>query len=234
MKAVSQIQTLPLIEQDLPREDLSRLIAALYNKSLAAKGVATLGVITVFNTKFAEAVLTRNFIDLEHITNGLNDTGKAVFAEVTGVRLPKGQKVSREALRDWCGVSALDEQIRAAHREVKSCHDAAARHFKTGMPQIVAMVQDWYDKGFVVPMHQDKKHWLCNRALTSGMDLSARGVQGAQFRPYLEAFLKLQELRVQKGEIQEPLYVDPKAIAAPPPATTAAAAQVTEQTGFGF
>ena len=234
MKAVNQIQTLPLIEQDLPREDLSQLIAELYNKALTAKGVAKLGEITVFNTKFAEAVLNRNFIDLEHITNGLNDTGKAVFAEVTGVRLPKGQKVSREALRDWCGVSVLDDQIRAAHRAVKAGHDEAARHFKTGMPQIVAMVQEWYDKGFVVPMHQNKKHWLCNRALTAGMDLSARGVQGAQFRPYLEAFLKLQELRVQKGEIQEPLYVDPKAAAAPAPAITAVAAQVTEQTGFGF
>lgn len=234
MKAVNQIQTLPLIEQDLAREDLSRLIAELYNKALSAKGVAKLGEITAFNTKFAEAVLNRNFIDLEHITNGLNDTGKAVFAEVTGVRLPKGQKSSREALRDWCGVTALDDQIRASHRAVKVWHDAAARHFKTGMPQIVAMVQDWYDKGFVVLMHQDKKHWLCNRALTAGINLSARGVHGAQFRPYLEAFLQLQELRVQKGEIQEPLYVDPNALHAPTPATKAGASQVTEQTGFGF
>lgn len=220
-----------LIHSGIPREEIIQQIAQLYHDGLYAKGCAGSKGVSEYNLSFGKAVLDRDFWRLEHITNGLNKIGLAVFSDVSGIQLPRGQKASRNALREWCGLALIDFNLHEARRLVKVWHDSAERHFKTQMPQIVEMVQDWYNRGFVELVKHDSKYYICDRKRKVSLNLSTRNLQGAQFRPYVEAFLSLQLLRVEKGEIFEPAYVDPTA---PAEATPTAAATAPLQAGFVF
>lgn len=85
-----------------------------------------------FHLRFADDVLAKNAYGLKWIANGLNDKGKKVFAEFTGVKLPRGQAASWAAVREWAGVTpeqdaqavASAEAARVAKQQAKD-DDAA-------------------------------------------------------------------------------------------------------------
>lgn len=200
---------LPLIDCGLSNDELIHAIALRYQQAMHTKSPTQPDAIHDFHLNFARNIVSRSFDGLEFICNGLNSTGKAIFCEVTGQALPKAQGASRSALRDWCGVSELDDQLQEAHRNVAVWLRAAERELGHQMAGIVTSIAGWYNRGLVEIVKINSKHYVANRAGTGGIDLSARGAQCAKYRRYLEAFLDLQALRVKKGEIVEPAYVPP-------------------------
>lgn len=217
MISTSCNDTPTLLQSGLPRAELISSIATLYMQSMHAKRSGQPSEVCAYHIGFAEKVLEKDFYGLEHICNGLNSTGKEVFCTVTGVKLPKAQGASREALRAWCGVSELDDDITKAKARLDHELQSAQRVFKENMPSIIAMIEGWYSSGYVLLMSQNKRNYIANRAQTQGRDLSTRGLHGAKFRPYLEAYLSLQALRVQKGEITEPEYQPPSPVSVTAP-----------------
>lgn len=217
MTSTSSNATPTLLQSGMPRAELISSIATLYMQSMHAKRAGQPSEVREYHIGFAEKVLNKDFYGLEHICNGLNTVGKEVFCTVAGVRLPKAQGASREALRAWCGVSALDDDLTKAkarlNHELKSAHSV----FKEHMPAIITMIEGWYSTGYVQLMTQNNRHYIANRAQTQGRDLSTRGLHGSKFRPYLEAYLSLQALRVQKGEITEPEYQPPTPVSVAAP-----------------
>jgi hypothetical protein len=68
--------------------------------------------------EFANDILNKNAYGLEFLANGMNDKGKKVFTEVTGISLPKQQGATWKVIRDWAGVSDEQENHRVAMRDV--------------------------------------------------------------------------------------------------------------------
>ena len=62
----------------------------------------------------------------------MNDKGKKVFSEVTGVSLPKQQGATWKAIRDWAGVSDEQENHRVAMRDVAYATKAFMRDNNVG------------------------------------------------------------------------------------------------------
>ena len=212
MISTSSHATPTLLQSGLPRAELITSIATLYLQSMHAKCAGQPADVREYHIGFAEKVLNKDFYGLEHICNGLNSVGKEVFCTVAGLKLPKAQGASREALRAWCGVSELDDDLTKAKARLDHELKSAQRVFKENMPAIITMIEGWYSAGYVLLMSQNKRNYIANRAQTQGRDLSTRGLHGSKFRPYLEAYLSLQALRVQKGEITEPEYQPPTAV----------------------
>lgn len=233
MSKAIPVAATPLIESGLPREELEMAIATRYMKAMREKGSHFPDEVRDYHVDYARAILDRAFYFLEFITNGLNATGKAVFCEVTGLKLPKAIGASRKALMEWAGTDPKHDALRKAKRSLKINRDSVAGQIGN-MDEFVALIAGYYASGLVQMIRMNRAYILANRAGTSGINLSEKGFRGAITRPYIEAFLELQQLRVQFGEIQEPQWVPPKAkasVAAPTPP-----AQPTQpvQTGFGF
>ena len=225
--------TTPLIESGIPREELEMAIATRYMKAMREKGTHFPDEVRDYHIDYARAILDRAFYFLEFITNGLNETGKVVFCEVTGIKLPKAIGASHKALMEWAGTDPKQDALRKAQRLLKINRDSVAGQIGN-MDEFVALIDGYYASGLVQLIHMNRSHILANRAGTSGINLSEKGFRGVITRPYIEAFLKVQQLRVEIGEIQEPQWMAPQAkapVAAPtPPAPAAQPVQI----GFGF
>ncbi|MBM5458566.1 hypothetical protein H8F21_13435 [Pseudomonas sp. P66] len=212
-------------------------IALLYQQAMHAKCAGQPRDVREYHVRLAAGIVERDFYSIEHICNGLNQVGKDTFCLVTGLTLPRAQGASREALREWCGVKELDDKIMAANNRLLTAHKSAESIFKENTPSIIEMIEGWYNAGFVELISMNKRTYLANRAKTQGQDLSTRGLHAAKFRPYLEAYLELQALRIQNGEITEPVFVTATPVAEPEPQPVAERAQqysVPEQQGFEF
>jgi hypothetical protein len=209
MAKALQVAGVPLIESGLPREDLMLAIATLYMEALHAKHQHQPTTILSYHLDFARAILDRSFYHLEHITNGLNATGKGVFSKVTGVKLQKAIKGSRKELMEWAGTDPKQDELLEARRMVKVWRDEAERQLGK-VDALVEAIDQYYADGLVKLIHVNREHYIANRAGTSGVNLSVKGFHAKVTRPYIIAFLKLQQLRVELGEIQEPAWVDPK------------------------
>lgn len=223
----------PLIESGLPREELEMAIATRYMKAMRQKGSHFPDEVRDYHVDYARAILDRAFYLLEFITNGLNETGKAVFCEVTGLKLPKAIGASRKALMDWAGTDPKQDALRKAQRSLTIHRESVARQIGN-MDEFVSMIDEHYAKGLVQLIHMNRSYFLANRSGTSGVNLSEKGFRGAITRPYIEAFLNCQQLRVELGEIQEPQWVAPEAKAPEAAPTSPAPATQPIQTGFGF
>jgi hypothetical protein len=234
---MSQAQSnviVPLIDSGLPREELEMAIAHLYMTRMKERVSSHSDTVQEWHVEYAKAILDRSFYRLEFITNGLNVTGKKVFCEVTGVKLPAANGASRKMLLEWTGTDPLQDAILEARRVLKIWYDNAARQL-SNMDVVVKKVEECYAAGLVQLIKVNKAYYIANPAGTSGFNTSEKGFRGGLVRPYIEAFLKLQKLRVEAGEIQEPVWVDPTPAPAPAPAPAknADAASPT-QSGFGF
>lgn len=216
-----QAAGVPLIDSGIPREELEQAIAKLYMETLRAKSSSQPDTVRDYHLDFARAILDRAFYRLEYITNGLNVSGKRTFCEVTGVQLPNANGAARKMLMEWAGIDPLQDAILEARRLVKVWYDSAARQLGN-MDDVVKKVEQWYEAGLVQMVKVNRAYYVLNRAGTAGLNTSEKGFRGGIVRPYIEAFLELQKLRVEAGEIQEPAWVDPQTPAAP------------TQSGLGF
>ncbi|MGE8063744.1 hypothetical protein [Pseudomonas sp. NPDC089569] len=223
----------PLIESGLPREEVEMAIATRYMKAMREKGNQFPDVVRDYHIDFARAVLDRAFYSLEFITNGLNETGKGVFCDVTGLKLPKAIGASRKALMEWAGTDPKQDALRKAQRLLKINRDSVAGQIGN-MDEFVALIDGYYASGLVQVIHMNRSYILANREGTSGINLSEKGFRGSITRPYIDAFLKVQQLRVEVREIQEPQWLSPKAKAPDAAPTLPAPTSQPVQIGFGF
>lgn len=90
-------------------------IAARYATALMRDGVSD--AVKDFHLRFADDLLAKDAFALKWITNGMNDKAKKVFTEFTGVKLPRAQGASWEALKQWAGVTPAQEAAVEAKAE---------------------------------------------------------------------------------------------------------------------
>jgi hypothetical protein len=104
-------------EQDGDKPLDRNAIAARYAQLLAEGRNGVSPVPTEYHYRLADDLISKDAYRLKWITNGLNDKGKKVFAEFTGVKLPKAQGASWEALKKWAGVTPEQDK---AHEDAKA------------------------------------------------------------------------------------------------------------------
>lgn len=96
-----------------PLERIERdKIASRYAALLARDGVSDAP--TDFHRKFADQLMAKDAYALKWVTNGMNDKAKKVFSEFTGVKLPKAQGASWEAIKQWGGITPEQDAAHAA------------------------------------------------------------------------------------------------------------------------
>jgi len=96
-----------------PLERIERdKIASRYAALLARDGVSDAP--TDFHRKFADQLMAKDAYALKWVTNGMNDKAKKVFSEFTGVKLPKAQGTSWEAIKQWAGITPEQDAAHAA------------------------------------------------------------------------------------------------------------------------
>lgn len=86
-------------------------VATMYAVELAAGREGVSPEPKEYHYRFAEAVTTKNAYALEHLANGLNDKGKKVFSQVTGIALPRTQQGTWAALMAWAGINPLQDTV---------------------------------------------------------------------------------------------------------------------------
>ena len=130
--------------------------------------------------EFASDILSKNAYGLEFIANGMNDKGKKVFSEVTGISLPKQQGATWKAIRDWAGISDEQEAYRVAVRDV----DYAVKSFmrdnsvsQAAAEQNKALIASKIAEGFDSVQKIGKDYWLTNKE-GQGINLSERPKKG--------------------------------------------------------
>lgn len=133
------------VEQEEEIENPERdEIAQKYADALGHTGVSE------HHLRFADAIINKDGKTLGYLSNGLNDTGKKVFSEVTGIKLPKQQGKTLDALREWGGLDATKENLYDKTRSAERAYSRALNGLdgiKNG-DQVHAMIEDLFEKGF--------------------------------------------------------------------------------------
>jgi len=145
--------------------------------------------------EFASDILSKNAYGLEFIANGMNDKGKKVFSEVTGVSLPKQQGATWKAIRDWAGVSDEQENYRIAVRDVAYETKAFMRENNVSQEMAdknKALIASKIAEGFDNVEKIGNSYWFTNNA-GQGINLSEKPKKGylglSKSRALVEAML---------------------------------------------
>jgi N12 class adenine-specific DNA methylase len=100
------------LEASMPTRDQ---IMAHYAQLLAQDGIKNNPL--AFYQKFADAVLAKDAYALKWLANGLNNKGKKAFEWATGVKLPRTQNGTWNALKTWAGISEASDAAANARAE---------------------------------------------------------------------------------------------------------------------
>jgi len=136
-----------------------------------------------FHYRFADAIVKNQPYGLQFLSNGLNDAGKAVFTEVTGIQLPKQQGATWSLIREWGGLSELEDNKNEAKRKLGV--ECQAIQSKVG-EKAVSWANEKVESGFNTIKKVGSENWLVNEA-GQGFNLSKRGSQLSLLAPYLKA-----------------------------------------------
>lgn len=142
--------------------------------------------------KFVNAILTRDAVALEFISNGLNEASKRAFCRVTGVALPPQQGLTWKAIRAWGGISDEQERLRIANDRLEAQMERLQG--KMDVEQSMAALNGLLDQGYNRVVHSDRKYLLVNEE-GRGYNLSQRGTLLPQARHLLEAMIEEREAR---------------------------------------
>jgi hypothetical protein len=138
-----------------------------------------------FQLEFADGVLARNPYALRYLANGLNDVGKRVFSDVTGVALPRTQRGTWLALLAWGGVSAAADAAKSAHEAVERAHEVVRKRISNA-DDVLKWIESMVATGH--RLVHDNGCWLFLNATTGkGFNLSKRGSQLSLLRPLIQA-----------------------------------------------
>ncbi len=167
-------------------------IAARYASALHARNPRVHdGVVSPFHLAFGRAVARRDVYALQYLANGLNDVGKAVLAEVSGLELPRGQRATWKAMLEWAGVSEQQDQLREAQRVVDlEKRSLLSSGFK---PEDLVRVDRWarglIADGFEQFSKVDHRWYLVRASDGQGIDFSNRKHRLALVRPFFMAVI---------------------------------------------
>ncbi|WP_370601862.1 hypothetical protein [Pseudomonas nitroreducens] len=210
-------------------------IAAYYAQELASR-TGHAPRVSDYHRLFAESILSRNAYGLSALANGLNNVGKAVFSQVTGVHLPRTQSGTWAAILEWAGVDPKRDELREAERRLQVIFDELSSRFSE-VDRLAAFAADNYARGFVQVIKSGTRYLMADAKGSCGLDLSTRGMHGPQTRPYIVAYLAVQKLKVELGLQTEPVYVRDAPLqekAALQPAAQRPRSDLSEQLGMGF
>lgn len=165
-----------------------------------------------FHYELADAILDKKPYGLKFLANGMNDVAKTVFSAVTGIALPKQQGATWAAIREWSGLSELEDNRNEAHRRLQV-------ERKSLEPKVGPDPIEWADKNVEGGCNAIKKigtqSWLVNDA-GEGFNLSVRGSHLTMLIPYLKAKIEYDalnsELAASKAETALLSLGDTKAI----------------------
>jgi N12 class adenine-specific DNA methylase/predicted RNA methylase len=179
-------------------------IARLYAEALAEGRSDVKPEPVDMHYRFADAVLEKNAYRLDYLANGLNNTGKRVFTEVTGVELPKQQGATWAAIREWSGLSESEDNKNKAWQAV--VFERRQIESKVGLNAIV-WANDKVESGYDRIQKSGRESWLVN-ANGVGFNLSKKGSHLTMLMPYLKAKIVYEEARLATGMGQENSSVD--------------------------
>lgn len=159
------------------------VIARRYSSALAEGRAGVSAEPGEFHYGFADAIIEKRVYSLEFLANGLNDTGKRIFSEVTDIALPKQLGATWERLREWAGLSVeVDNKNRAWHQV------ALQRRLiepKVGLDAII-WASEKVEAGFNDLRKVGRETWLSNSE-GKGWNLSARGSHLTTLVPFFRA-----------------------------------------------
>lgn len=133
--------------------------------------------------RFADAVLNKNAYGLEFLANGLNPAAKIVFTEVTGIKLHSQQGKTWVAIRDWAGLSELEDKKNNTWRDVVWQRKQIEPKVGIGAIQ---WVNDKVEAGFNTIQKNGTDNVLAN-AEGAGFNLSKKGTHLSLLLPYIKA-----------------------------------------------
>lgn len=174
-----------------------------------------------FHRTFAAGIVEKDVGALGLAWNNLNPTARRLFEEATGVKLPKGQAASREAIYAWAGAdlaadTAAEDAARASRAiqyEIESARRPAS-FVKINFDGVSLTGVEFVDariaEGFTVEKLRNKKTYLINRSTEQAFDLSAKGM--AEIGRYARAVL------AQRGPVEESVAETPPIADEPMPA----------------
>ncbi|MCH0726024.1 hypothetical protein K9U74_32825, partial [Pseudomonas aeruginosa] len=180
-------------------------------------------------------ILARDAYALNFLANGLNNVGKAVFTAVTGVQLPRTQSGTWATILEWAGVDPKQDDLKKAEHHLQVLHTSLCSRFSE-VDRLTRFAESGYAQGFVQVIKDGRRYLMADASGKVGLNLSARGLHGEHTRPYIEAYLAVQKIKVELGLQKEPVYVPADTPAdnhSPAPKPTPAT-QLTEQLGMGF
>ena len=159
------------------------VIARRYSSALAEGRAGVNAQPSDFHYEFADAIIKKDVYRLEHLANGLNDIGKAIFSEATGVALPKQLGATWSALREWGGLSIeVDDKNRAWHQVVLQRRLIEP---KVGLEAII-WATNKVEGGFNELRKVGRETWLSNSE-GKGWNLSAKGSHLTVLVPFFRA-----------------------------------------------
>lgn len=165
-------------------------IASKYAQSLSHGRPGVSAEPRDYHFKFAEAIISKNAYALEHLANGLNDTGKKVFSDVTGVKLPRTQQATWAALMVWAGINPLQDAADRAKGNV----EREKRFLSERNVTVSEHVYETFDEA-IKNGAREIKTISGNRYLTDGskgINLSERGTGRSLMVDYIKARIKYQ------------------------------------------
>ena len=136
-----------------------------------------------FHYRFADDILNKNAYGLSFLSNGVNPQAKKVFTEVTGIKLATQQSLTWAAIRDWAGLSELEDNKNRAIKDVNWQHEQIVS--KVGVSAV-----DWaktkVEAGFNSIVKNGTDNVLVNAA-GEGFNLSKKGSHLNLLMPYIKA-----------------------------------------------
>lgn len=161
------------------------IIAKKYAEALAEGRDGVSPTPNEYHAKFADAIINKDAKALEHLSNGLNDTGKKVFTEVTGIKLPKTQSATWQVLRDWAGISNEQDAVDKAASKLNTHRKLLDKKVtENDFNTMDGFIKDGYREVKVI----GGKNYLVNvNDNSKGINLSQHGSRMNQTIPYLKA-----------------------------------------------
>lgn len=170
-------------------------IAAMYAHELGGRAGREIQV-RDYHLHFAEALLARDAYALNFLANGLNNVGKAVFTAVTGVQLPRTQSGTWATILEWAGVDPKQDDLKKAEHHLQVLHTSLCSRFSE-VDRLTRFAESGYAQGFVQVIKDGRRYLMADASGKVGLNLSTRGLHGEHTRPYIEAYLAVQKIKVE-------------------------------------
>lgn len=146
------------------------------------------GAILDNHLRVADAILAKDAYGLEHLANGLNDSGKQVFSEFTGIKLPKQLGETWKVIRKWAGVTDEQDAANQALKHLVAMEKSLTFDLgKEKMASFKADVEKRFAEGFTEIRKVANKLLLVNPLSSSLINLSQKGY--AQTQPFVKAHI---------------------------------------------